>query len=112
MLPFSKNEAVPKQRLKHKEAPKFSREAVDIIGTVRGFRSSPKSKSDCLNQEAAGRQGFAGVNCARHGHLGCSRVASEKRAVRKDISRALGIVSIAIKRSFRRPAVETHPAPR
>ena len=31
----SKHEAVPLQRLKHKQTPKFSGVAVDFIGTVR-----------------------------------------------------------------------------
>ena len=31
----SKNKAMPQQRLQRKEAPKFRREALDFIGTVR-----------------------------------------------------------------------------
>ena len=51
----SKNKAVPRYRLQHKEAPKFRGEALDFMGTVRRFRSSPNRRFDCFSQEAAGR---------------------------------------------------------
>ena len=49
----SKNKAVPRKRLQHKEATQFRGKQLECIGSIRRFRSSPNNRPDGFNQKVA-----------------------------------------------------------
>jgi hypothetical protein len=47
----SKNKAVPQERLQPKEAAKLSGKPLNLVGSICGARSSPKSGPYCRDQK-------------------------------------------------------------
>jgi hypothetical protein len=79
----SKNKAVPRERLQHKQPAHFRGKQIERVGGIYRFRSSPNRRPDGFNQEAPMRLVFTSVNPVEHRCFGSLRGAHEKQGSAK-----------------------------
>lgn len=79
----SKDKAVPRQRLQHKEAAKLWGQQWDRVGSARRVRSSPKCGPDGLNQKTSTGYIFASANSVQHRGFSGRGVGPEKQGGQK-----------------------------